>query len=132
MCEVPQRSPVSPLLFILYMAEPMRSGNVITRFSYADDIKILGFRRTAVDFVAAAQREVDNLASWAHENSVLFDAGKLEVVQFLGRKKEDPVGVLVSGRKIQPAERIRWLGVYLDSGLSFKHHMSTGVLKLSS
>jgi hypothetical protein len=34
------------LLFLLYMAEPMRSGNSISRLSYADDIGIIGFGGT--------------------------------------------------------------------------------------
>lgn len=45
-CGVPQGSPISPLLFLLYMAEPMRSGNSISRLSYADDIGIIGFGGT--------------------------------------------------------------------------------------
>ena len=122
---VPQGSPVSPLLFLLHMAESMRSGNTIARFSYADDIGIIGFGRTISESAEAAQREVDSLTSWAEENAVSFDAQKSEVVQFPGRKKEEPVGVCVNGNMIEPAEQIRWLGVYLDPRLTFKHHVTT-------
>ena len=89
----------------------MRSGNTIARFSYADDIGIIGFCRTISESAEAAQREVDSLTSWAEENAVSFDARKSEVVQFPGSKKEEPVGVCVIGNMIEPAEQIRWLGV---------------------
>lgn len=101
------------------------SGNVITRFSYADQIGILGLGRTVVASVAAVQREVDNLTNWAQQNAILFDAEKSEVVQFPGHKKEEFVGVLVSRNMIQPADIIRWLRVYLDPHLTFKYHVST-------
>lgn len=58
----------------------MRSGNLIACFSYSDDIGILGFERTVSDSAAATQREVDNLTNWAHQNAVLFDTEKSEVV----------------------------------------------------
>ena len=58
---VPQGSPVSPLLFLLYLAEPMRMGKIKSRFSYADDIGILGIGPTVAESAAAAQSEVDDL-----------------------------------------------------------------------
>ncbi|KAI1005706.1 hypothetical protein K3495_g2518 [Podosphaera aphanis] len=65
---VPQGFPISPLLFLLYMVELLRSGNPRARFGYADDIGILGIGPTSVESALAAQREVDRLAAhrmWA-------------------------------------------------------------------
>ncbi|KAI0995064.1 hypothetical protein K3495_g13118 [Podosphaera aphanis] len=98
---------------------------VTAMFSYADDIGILGIGRTAAESAAVPQREIDNLLEWASNNAVSFDTGKLEVIQFPGRRGENLTGVNVNGTWIEPAENIRWLGVYLDSQLTFKHHVTT-------
>ena len=84
-CGVPQGSPISPLLFLLYMAEPMRSGATNLRFSYADDIGILGFGRTTADSAAATQKEVDHLLEWAQKIAAQFDTEKSEVLQLPSR-----------------------------------------------
>ena len=128
-CGVPQGSPVSPLLFLLYLAEPMKSGNSRARFAYADDIGILGIGRTISESASKAQQEVDSLLEWARNNAVSFDKQKSEMIQFHGRRQEDPVSTLVSGRTIDPAEHIRWLGVHLDNRLNFKHHVASWCTK---
>ena len=66
------------------MAEPMRGGNPGQRFSYADDVGILGVGKSIADSAEAAQREVNNLLGWALQNAVAFDVAKSEVVQFNG------------------------------------------------
>ena len=95
------------------------------RFSYADDIGILGFGRTITESVAAVQGETDHLLELARNNSVDFDTEKSEVIQFPGRRREEAVGVHVNRTLIEPAENIRCLGVYLDPRLNFKHHVTT-------
>ncbi|KAI1002860.1 hypothetical protein K3495_g5342 [Podosphaera aphanis] len=123
-CGVPKGSPISPLLFLLYMAEPMRSGNMKARFSYADDVRILGIRCKIRKSAEKAQQEVDSLLDWAQRNAVLFEAAKSEVIQFPGPAQEESVRIRINGNLVQPAEHIRWLGVHLDQKLSFKHHVT--------
>ena len=40
-CRVPQGSPVSPILFMLYMEPLLRKGAPLIRFGYSDDIAFL-------------------------------------------------------------------------------------------
>lgn len=45
-CDIRQGLLIFPLIFLLYMTEPMRSGNTFSRFSYANDIGIISFGHT--------------------------------------------------------------------------------------
>ncbi|KAI1008087.1 hypothetical protein K3495_g139 [Podosphaera aphanis] len=72
----------------------MCSGNFSARFSYADDIGILGIGRAAAESAAVAQREVDELLEWASNNAVLFDTGESEAISSQGSEEKillDPV-----------------------------------------
>ena len=92
----------------------MKSGSPGSRFSYAEDIGILGFGRTITESVAAVQSETDHLLEWAGTNAVDFDTEKSEVIQFPGRRRGEAVGLHVNGNPIEPADHIRWLGVNMD------------------
>ena len=103
----------------------MRSGNAEMRFSYANDVGILGFGRSIAESAASVQKEVDHLLDWASTNGVSFDTNKSEVVQFPRRKREKLVGICVNSMVIEPSDQIRWLGVHLDQRLDFKNHVTT-------
>ena len=92
----------------------MRSGTPGLRFSYADNIDILGFGRTNAESAAAAQHEVNNLLDWARNNAVPFDTNKSEVVQFPGQYRKTSIGIYVNKSLIEPSQNVCWLGVYLD------------------
>ncbi|POS83083.1 hypothetical protein EPUL_005064 [Erysiphe pulchra] len=56
------------------MAEPMETGNTLARFSYVDDIGILGIGRTVTKSVAVAQQEVNSILE-------LADTKKSEIIK---------------------------------------------------
>ncbi|KAI0991065.1 hypothetical protein K3495_g17122 [Podosphaera aphanis] len=75
-CGVPQGSPISPLLFLLYIAILIQEGNKDNKFGYADDIAVLGRGSTAAEAVANAQAEVERLIQLANEHEIYFDPAK--------------------------------------------------------
>ncbi|KHJ34502.1 putative te1b-like protein [Erysiphe necator] len=92
-CGIPKDSPISSLLFLLYMAEPMKSGKVRAHFGYADDIGALAIGRTISESLSVAQREVDSLSDWTHSNAVSFDIKKSDVIQFLSHRQDTPINI---------------------------------------
>ena len=122
-CGLPEGSPLSPILFLLYMAEVVGG---VCKFGYADDIAILGIESTPNEAALPVQREVDSVLGWASGNAVTFDPDKAKVVYFLGpraRRCELPT-IRTGTREIQGSDEIRWFGVHLDRGLTFASHVA--------
>ncbi|EGU71877.1 hypothetical protein FOXB_17615, partial [Fusarium oxysporum f. sp. conglutinans Fo5176] len=81
-CGLPQGSPVSPILFLLYTEPIYRLGNPQGRFGYADDTAIQSIGDTIDETTAMASGAIDDMVRWGATNGVSFDSKKTEVMHF--------------------------------------------------
>ena len=137
---VPQGSPVSPILFIIYLSGVFevieRSVTGIQSLSFADDIGLLASGHSVKEVCDKLQKAARVAIEWGNENVVQFDAGKTEAVLLTrkrGRELKDQIQraqVEVDGHHVPfNPEATRWLGVWLDSGLNLKVHYQTCMRK---
>ena len=137
---VPQGSPVSPILFIIYLSGVFevieRSVTGIQSLSFADDIGLLASGHSVKEVCDKLQKAARVAIEWGNENVVQFDAGKTEAVLLTrkhGWELKDQIQqaqVEVDGHHVPfNPEATRWLGVWLDSGLNLKVHYQTCMCK---
>ncbi|RKK42613.1 hypothetical protein BFJ69_g18392, partial [Fusarium oxysporum] len=128
-CGLPQGSPVSPILFLLYTEPIYRLGNPWGRFGYADDTAILSIGDTVDETTAMASSSIEEMVRWGAANGVSFDTKKTEVMHFSRRTLRTAPAVRHGDVEKHPESALRWLGIWLDSRLSFRLHVEKWAAK---
>lgn len=126
---VPQGSVLGPVLYLVYTNDmPTTPG--VTLSLYADDA--LFHCRSANQRMAATvmQRQMDALSPWLKKWRVKVNADKSDAIIFRRRRKtprQAPPAVSLDGVPIQWKPTVKYLGVTLDSRLSFTQHAAKKV-----
>ncbi|KAI1839459.1 hypothetical protein JX266_014330, partial [Neoarthrinium moseri] len=129
-CGLPQGSPASPILYMLY-TEPIcrQMGTRRRRFGYADDIAMLSIGRTLQETAQRGTEKLRKLIRWGRENAVEFDPGKTEIMHFSRKKNSDNPTVMHGAVEKTAKDVMRWLGIFLDRKLSFRGHVKKWATK---
>lgn len=81
---VPQGSPVSPILLIIYLSDVFdaieRSMVGIQSLSFADDIGLLVSGHSVKEICDKLQKAAKVAIEWGHDDAVQFDTGKTEAI----------------------------------------------------
>jgi hypothetical protein len=124
---IPQGSPISPILFLLYIRDICKRRPDTFTFSYIDDICIGASARSTKKLKQILEKTARAILQEARESAIEFDVEKTELL-YASRKREiNAKPVQVGESLIQPSTCVRWLGFFLDNKLSYKTHVQTKV-----
>jgi ribonuclease HI len=123
---VPQGSPLSPLLFIIFINDLVEG--LATRVSvsaFADDVLIWDISSSKHRTPDRMQAALDFITDWSETWGLVFDAAKCKALDVHIRRNVERLHLSMDGRVIPQVDVIKYLGVWIDCRLSWRKHVET-------
>src|SRR5204862_6284964 len=136
---ISQESPISPILFLIYIRYLFikRSNTSERILSYLDDIGLVVSLKFIEENCQLLQKLTQDLLVKQQNNCMQFDMKKTELIHFHSKRsfdlKNEIYSVKIRDSIIQSKDLVKWLGIWLDSKLTFKQHVekkTTQALKI--
>ena len=130
---VPQGSVLGPLLFLIYINDLPSSIKYSTTFLFADDTGILYSSPDLKDIEEKVNFDLRCLSTWLKANKIALNTTKTEVILFRDPRKSitSPIKLFLDNFELSFSSNIKYLGIFLDQHLSFKHQAEFLATKLS-
>ena len=136
---VPQGSVLGPLLFLIYINDITKASSKLRFFLFADDTNLLYANKNLKTLENTVNTELIKLCDWLTANKLTLNIKKSNFVLFRTCQKRitTPVNIRLfdndAGQYVDldNKECVKYLGVLIDSHLSWRNHIDYISTKLS-
>ena len=121
---VPQGSPLSPILFLVFIDDLVRDLSAIAHAqAFADDVVVWWHAGKGDSGETVGQRILGVVEQWSTEWKAIFNPSKCQPM-IISRLKNEPLPTLtLHGTPLHLVDRLRYLGVWFDPSLSWSVHI---------
>jgi hypothetical protein len=123
---IPQGSILGPLLFLLYVNDLCNISSKLYYILFADDSNMFVSGSSLSDMCEVLNRELDLVSDWLKANKLLLNIAKSSfMIMSSHHKTYDPVhyNICIDHVEIQQVNQCKFLGVTIDSHLSWNSHI---------
>ena len=120
---------ISPVLFSLYVNDMLSPSHHVELALYADDTAIIATSRIPTMLVSYLESYLNDLQRWLSESRIAINVSKSTAIIFAraGRRFIQPRPVTLFGEPIEWVDRTRYLGVTLDTRLTYSPGRLTSI-----
>ena len=125
-CGVPQGSVLGPLLFLIYINDLPNISKKLDLYLFADDTNIYYEDKSLENLEIRVNKELKNLYLWLSVNRLALNIEKTNFVIFhpFNKPLKYNVTILIHKKAITEKKSIKYLGILIDSTLSWKDHIT--------
>ena len=123
---VPQGSILGPLLFLIYINDFTQASNFFSMRLFADDTSLTVSGKNLDEILLQINNKLPNIYDWLCANKLTLNLRKTKYLIFQPRQKVNcnllpPLSL--AGQPLEQACSIKYLGIYIDSHLSWHDHI---------
>ena len=128
---VPQGSILGPLLFIIYINDLPNSLEYCKPTMFADDTNLFKSSNNLRCVFSEMNIDANNLFEWFNANKLSLNTSKTVFVIFSKSKSQNINGftLKINGSEIDRQDKVKFLGMHVDSKLDWHHHIKNFSLK---